>query len=110
MIVFDEQSLQITSQHNHEDIEHIGIIHVWPPCSEKCVLSCCTNFPCINLPDQETDNQNSDTAPSIRFHIYHIFECCTDHVRISLKDKSYVTCVNKNLHQMNQQKYTPEKS
>ena len=24
----------------------------------KCVLRCCDDCPCINLPDQETDNQN----------------------------------------------------
>ena len=23
----------------------------------KCVLRCCSDFPCINLTDQETDNQ-----------------------------------------------------
>ena len=53
----------------------------------KCVLRCCCDFPCINLPDQEADNQNSDTTPSIRFHIYHIIACCTAHGRIPFKDK-----------------------
>ena len=53
----------------------------------KCVLQCCADCSCINLPDQETDNQNSDTTLSIRFHIYHIIACCTDHSRILLKDK-----------------------
>ena len=33
----------------------------------KFVLSCCSYYPCINLPDQETDNQNSDTNPQLRF-------------------------------------------
>ena len=38
----------------------------------KCVLKCCADCPCINLSDQETDNKNTDTTNSIRFHIYHI--------------------------------------
>ena len=44
------------------------------------------------------------------FHIYQIIVRCTTHGRIPLKDKKYVTCVNNNLHQMNLEKYTPEKS
>ena len=76
----------------------------------KCVLQCCAKSPCINIYDQETDNQNSDTTSSIRFHIYPIIGSCTAHSRITLKDKKYVTCVNKNLHQITLQKYTPEKS
>ena len=53
----------------------------------KCVLQCCANCPCINITDQETDNQYSDTALSIKFHIYHIIGRCTAHVRIPLRDK-----------------------
>ena len=53
----------------------------------KCVLRCCADCTCINLPDQETYNQNSDTTPSIRFNIYHIIACCTVHGRIPFKDK-----------------------
>ena len=75
----------------------------------KCVLRCCDKCPCINLPDQETDNQCSETTPSIRFHIYHIIRHCTSHGRNSLKENS-VTCVNKNINQITLQKYTPEKS
>ena len=29
----------------------------------KYVFRCCADFPCVNIPDQETDNQNSDTTP-----------------------------------------------
>ena len=54
----------------------------------KHVLRCCVIFPCINLLDQETDNQYSDTTPSIGFHIYHIIAGCTVHGRITLKDKT----------------------
>ena len=53
----------------------------------KCLMLFCYDCPCINLPDQETDNQNSDTTPSIQFHIYYIIGCCTSHGRITLNDK-----------------------
>ena len=76
----------------------------------KCVLRCCDYCPCINLPDQETNKKHEETTPSIRFHIYHIIGRCTADGRIPSKDKKYVTCVNKNRHQINLQKYTPEKS
>ena len=54
----------------------------------KCVLRCCADCPCINIPDQETGNQYSDTTPSIPFHIYHIIACCSAHGRIPLKDNN----------------------
>ena len=54
----------------------------------KYVLRCCANCPCNNIPDQETDNQYSDTTHLIRFHIYHIIARCTAHGRIPLKDKN----------------------
>ena len=53
----------------------------------KCVLRCCADCPCINIPDKETNNQHSDTTPSIRFHIYHIIARFTDHGKIPLRDK-----------------------
>ena len=53
----------------------------------KCVSRCCADCPCINLPDQEIDNHNSDTTPSIRIHIYHIIGRFTAHGRIPLKYK-----------------------
>ena len=58
----------------------------------KCVLRCCSDCDCINIHDQETDNQYSDTTPSIRFHIYPIIVCCTDYGGIPLKDKNYILC------------------
>ena len=57
----------------------------------------------INIPEQETYKKHGETVPSIRFHIYHIIGRCTAHVVIQLKDKKYVTCVNKNLHHINLQ-------
>ena len=68
----------------------------------KCVLRCCAEFPCINLPDQEMDNQNSDTTPSIRFHIYHIISHCTSCGTIPLKDKK--------MCYMCKQEYSPDES
>ena len=53
----------------------------------KFLLRCCAKFPCINITDQETNNQYSDTTLSIRFHIYHIIGHCTSHDIITLKDK-----------------------
>ena len=67
----------------------------------KCLLQFCDDCPCINIPDQEINNQYSETTPPIRFLIYHIIAHCTAHGIIPLKDKKYVTCVNKNLHQTN---------
>ena len=43
----------------------------------KYVLWFCAKCPCINMPDQETDNQSSKTTPYIRFHIYQIIGRCT---------------------------------
>ena len=77
----------------------------------KCVLRCFANVTCINIPDQETDHQYSDTTTSIRFHIYHTIVCCTENGRIPFKDKKiYVASVNKNLQHTNIQKCTLEKS
>ena len=53
----------------------------------KGVMRCCAKYPSITLPDQETDDQYSDTSPSIRFHIYHIIARCTKNRRIPLTDK-----------------------
>ena len=74
----------------------------------KCVFRCCADCTCINLPDQETNKQYEEITPSIRFHIYHIIGRCTTHDIIPSKDKKYVKFENKNLHQINLQKYTPE--
>ena len=52
----------------------------------KCVLWCFADCPFINLPDQETNNQYSETTPSNMFHIYHIIACFSAHGEIILKD------------------------
>ena len=53
----------------------------------KCVFSFCAECSCINLPDQETTKKHEETAPYIRFHIYHIIGCCTTHIKTPLRDK-----------------------
>ena len=53
----------------------------------KCVLRCCAKFPSVNIPDQETDDQYSDTSPLISFHIYHMVACCIAHGRLPLNNK-----------------------
>ena len=54
--------------------------HALPHC--KYVLRCCADFPCINIPGQETTKNHEETTPSIRFHIYHIIGRCATHGRI----------------------------
>ena len=68
----------------------------------KCVLRCCAECLCINIPDQETNEKNEETTTSIRFHIYHIIGRCTDHGRITLKYK--IICY------MCKQEYSSDKS
>ena len=68
----------------------------------KCVLRCCANCPCINIPDQETSKKHDESTPTIRFHIYHIIGSCAIHGRLSLKDK--------NICSMCKQEYSPDKS
>ena len=58
--------------------------HALPYC--KFALRCCSDFPCINIPDQETYNQYSDTTSPIMFQICHIISRCTEYGRITLKD------------------------
>ena len=51
-------------------------------------MRCCAKCPSINLLDQETDDQYSNTSPSIRCHIYHIIVRCSTHGRPLLTDKN----------------------
>ena len=54
----------------------------------KCVMQCCSKCPSVNLPDQETDDQYSNTSPSIIFLIYHLIVCCSTHGRLPLNDQN----------------------
>ena len=53
----------------------------------NCVMQCYDKCPRVNLPDQETDYQYSNTSPSIYFHIYNLTARCTKHGRLPLNDK-----------------------
>ena len=68
----------------------------------KCVLRCCSDCPCINIPDQEIANKHDKTTPTIRFHIYHIIGRCAIHGKLSLKDKTICS--------MCKQESSPDKS
>ena len=76
----------------------------------KCVLRCYDDCPCINLPDQETDNNYSETTPLIRFQIYHIIARCTAHGIIPLKDKKISHICKQESSSDESKKYTPEKN
>ena len=54
----------------------------------KCLMQCFYKFPSINLPEQEMDDQYTNTSPSIRFHIYHIITRCSTHGRLPLTDQN----------------------
>ena len=73
---YKENATMCTYPHSEHALPH------W-----KFVLRCCADFPCINIPYQETTKKHEETTPSIRFHIYHIIGRCTAHGRIQLKDK-----------------------
>ena len=75
----------------------------------KCVLHCCANCPCINLPDQESDMYRSNTSPSINFHIYHLVERCTVHGRLPLDEHYFFVCVYRIRLLCHLKNYTPEK-
>ena len=57
----------------------------------KCVLYCCANYPCIDIPVQELDRHQYNTSPSIIFHIYHLILRCAVHRRRSL-DENKICC------------------
>ena len=52
----------------------------------KCVLVFCAQYPSINIPDQETDDEYPNSSPSIHFHLYHLIACFTKHGRLPLSD------------------------
>ena len=76
----------------------------------KCALICYAKVPSINIPDQETDDQYSDTSPSISFHIYHLIARCTKHGRLPLTDNKICRESQKDTASRQYIKYTLEKS
>ena len=63
----------------------------------KCVLRCCDDCPCINLPDQENLKHMKKQHPQFGFKFITSLEVVLLMVEFHLKTKKYVTCVNKNL-------------
>ena len=76
----------------------------------KFVLRCCAKWPCINLPDQETNKKMKKQNPQSGFTFITSLDVVLLMVELHLRTIKYVTCVKNNLHQINLQKYTPEKS
>ena len=73
----------------------------------KFVMQCCAKCPSINTPDQETDDQYSNTSPSICFHIYHIIARCPTHGRLPLTDKKmYCKCKQDSASEQSTKIYT----
>ena len=76
----------------------------------KCEFFCCDKCPCGNLPDQEKDDQYSNTSPSIIFYIYHLIFYCTTYGRIPLNDKKVCHICKMGPASEKSIKYTLEKS
>ena len=79
--------------------------HALPYC--KCVLWCCADCSYINIPDQEKDENMKKQHPQLCFTFITSLHVVLFMVELHW-GKKYVTCVNKNLNQMNLEKYTPE--
>ena len=53
----------------------------------KCFLHCCAKCPRIYLPSQESDPQNLNFIPTIRFHIYQYIAHLILHGRLPFNEK-----------------------
>ena len=65
----------------------------------KCVLRCCAQCPSINIPDQETDDNNPKPSPSTRFHIYHLIARRKNMAGFRYPTRKFVKSVNRILLQ-----------
>ena len=74
------------------------------------MLHCCSNFPHIDHPDQESDRHHSNASPTIFFHIYHLIAWFTVHGRRPLYEKKIVACVFKIRLLWHLKNFTQEKS
>ena len=64
----------------------------------------------INIPDQETYYEYSNTSPSISFHIYYLNEHCTTHGRLLLTDKKiFHKCKHDTVSEQSTKIYTKKK-
>ena len=78
--------------------------HAFP--NWKCMLSCCSNLPCIDITHQELDRHNSNTSSSICFNIYHLITCCTVHGILSLHENEICCLYLQDLDYVPPEKYT----
>ena len=69
-------------RHNYQTVYDIDTAKMcaYPPSQHevthsKYVLLRCDNFPCIDLPIQESDKHNFNTCTTIFFHLYHLTSC-----------------------------------
>ena len=76
----------------------------------KYVLWCCAECPYINLSEQEINKNMKKQHPQLGFTFITSLDVVLLMVEFQRNTKTYVTFVNKNLHQITLQKYTPEKS
>ena len=74
----------------------------------KYVLRCCSNFPHIDIPYQESDRNQSNTSTSIHFHIYHLFVSCRLHRRRPGYEKKICRLCLQDLATVSPVNYTPE--
>ena len=74
----------------------------------KCVLRCCNDCPCINIPDQEISKKMTKLHPQLGFTFITSLDVVLFMVDFHWKTSTFVLCVNKNLLKINLQRYTPE--
>ena len=53
----------------------------------KFVFSSCSNFPHVDIPEQESDSNHFNKSTSINFYIYHLIPQCTMHDRHPINEK-----------------------
>ena len=67
----------------------------------KCALRCCADCPCINLPNQDTDNNMNKQHPQFGFTCITSLHIVLIMVEFHWKTRKSVTCVNTKIHQKN---------
>ena len=55
-------------------------------------MKCCAKCTSVNIPDQETYDQYSNTSPSIHFQTYHLISRCISHGRLLLNENKNIQC------------------
>ena len=76
----------------------------------KCVLRCCANCPKLIFLTKKKRKNMKKQHPQLGFTFITSLDVVLLMGEFHWKTRKYVTCVTKNLHQINLQKYTPEKN